>query len=118
MRTLVFLLTAIFVIGSAFWAYRENYETQAAQAQTEKVQRQIGQARARLAVLKAEWAYLNRPDRLHELAEINFERLALVPLSPDHFGHVDEVSYPAADLPDLNIDFNASVEVSSEGAGQ
>lgn len=117
MRALVVLLTAICVIGSAFWAYHENYQTQEAYTETKKLQRQIGSARQRLTVLKAEWAYLNRPDRLHELADLNFERLGLLPLTPEHFGHVDEISYPPREA-ELELDFEASVEVSAQGEGE
>ncbi len=95
MRTLFFVLTALAVIGLAFWAYHENYNTQQAIAETEQVQRDISQARQRLGVLKTEWAYLNRPDRLRELADINFDRLGLLPLTPEQFGHIDQVAYPS-----------------------
>lgn len=103
MKALLYVLTALAVIGLAFWAYRENYATQRVLAQTQKLQRDIGAAQVRLSVLKAEWAYLNRPDRLRELSEINFDRLGLLPLRPNQFGRVDEVSYPRDPLlPILN----------------
>lgn len=95
MKTLLYALTVLSVIGLAFWAYRENFTTQTVLSETQSLQRQIGEAQVRLNVLRAEWAYLNRPDRLMELAEINFDRLGLLPLEADQFGRVDEVSYPA-----------------------
>lgn len=94
MRSLLYALTVLSVIGLAFWAYRENYTTQEALGETEQLQRQLGEARNRLAVLRAEWAYLNRPDRLRDLADLNFERLQLLPLRPDQFGRIEQVSYP------------------------
>ena len=98
MRGLVFALGACAVIALAFWAYRENYATRQVIAETQQLQRQIGQAQVRLGVLRAEWAYLNRPDRLRELADINYDRLGLLPLRPDQFGRADEVAYPKRDL--------------------
>ena len=110
MRSMMFLLTALAVIGLAVWAYRENYRTQDVISQSEDIQREIGAARSRLAVLRAEWAYLNRPDRLRDLAELNFDRLKLLQLRPDQFGKVDQVSYPPAE----KIDFSGIVDVSSQ----
>ncbi len=95
MRGVIYVLTTLAVIGLAFWAYRENYKTQLALKETETLQREIGQARARLAMLRGEWAYLNRPDRLRELAELNYDKLGLLPLAPEQFGKVDQVPYPA-----------------------
>ncbi len=108
MRSLLYILTTLGVFGLAFWAYRENYTTQQVLSDTRTLQRQIGDAQVRLSVLRAEWAYLNRPNRLLELAEINFSRLGLLPLRPDQFGRVDEVSYP----PDPLLDITNVVETS------
>ncbi len=94
MRSIAYVLAALAVFGLAFWAYRENYATQRVLGETRQLQREIGAAQARLSVLRAEWAYLNRPNRIRELANINFDRLGLLPLRPDQFGRVDEVSYP------------------------
>ena len=109
MRSLFYVLTALAVIGLAFWAYRENYRTQEAQSKAEQIQREISNARQRLRVLNAEWAYLNRPERLRDLAEINFDKLGLLPLRPDQFGKIDQVAYPSEEpLPITN-----SVDVSN-----
>ncbi|MGJ8544966.1 MAG: cell division protein FtsL [Sulfitobacter sp.] len=101
MRTILYVLTVMCVVGLAFWAYRENYATQSALSDAERLRSNIRAAHSRLAVLKAEWAYLNRPDRLRDLAELNFERLGLLPLHPDQFGQVDQVAYPKAELPPI-----------------
>ncbi|MGR3714774.1 MAG: cell division protein FtsL [Shimia sp.] len=94
MRTVMFILTVVGVIAVSVWAYQENYSTQRMIGDTERLERQIGAAQARLAVLRAEWAYLNRPDRLRDLAEINYNDLQLLALRPDQFGIVDQVAYP------------------------
>ncbi|NIY98708.1 cell division protein FtsL [Salipiger sp. HF18] len=98
MRTMLYVTTFLGLIGLAFWAYRENYQTQAALDHVADLHGDIADARARLAILKAEWAYLNRPDRLRELSEINFERLGLLPMRPEQFGKVDQVSFPHVPL--------------------
>ena len=81
-------------MGLAFWAYHQNYKTQSVLKGTERVQSEIAALRERLSVLRAEWAYLNRPDRLRDLAELNFDRLRLFPLSPEQFAQTHRIEYP------------------------
>ena len=114
MRGLALLSVLVGVIALAIWAYQQNYRTQRVIAETVDLQRDIGEARSRLSVLRAEWAYLNRPDRLRDLADINFDRLGLLPLRPDQFGHADQVALP----PDPIIEFENAVDVSSLGDAQ
>ncbi|HBQ36694.1 MAG TPA: cell division protein FtsL [Rhodobacteraceae bacterium] len=97
MRSFFYVVAALAVIGLAFWSYQENYKTRASLKVVSKIQQQIGQARETLTVLKAEWAYLNRPERLRELAEINFDHLGLLPLSPEQFGRIDQVTFSTPD---------------------
>ena len=111
MRSLFFVLSALAVIALAFWAYRENYQTQEAQARAEALQRQIADARQRLRVLNAEWAYLNRPERLRDLAEINFDKLGLLPFRPEQFGQIDQVAYPQPE--DARLSITNPVDVSN-----
>jgi len=94
MRPFLCLLSVLGVIGFAFWAYQENYRTRAALGRLEDLQREVGRLMEMRAVLRAEWAYLNRPDRLRELADLNFEELGLFPLLPEQFGHVDQIAFP------------------------
>ena len=99
MRSIILTLSVIAIMALGFWAYRENYRTQAELADVRALQTEIGDLRESLSVLNAEWAYLNRPDRLRELADLNFERLGLLPLEPEQFGDVAQVTYPSADMP-------------------
>ena len=103
MRSFLYIMMFNAVIGLAFWAYQENVHTQRELAYVEELQGSIGQARNRLAILRAEWAYQNRPRRLQDLADLNYEHLQLLPLRADHFGHVDEVAFPSDSLPVFNL---------------
>jgi len=112
MRSLVHVLTALAVIGLAFWAYRENYRTQEALARADTLQSDIATARQRLRMLNAEWAYLNRPDRLMTLVEMNYDKLGLMPLQPHQFGRIDQVAYPPRDT---GLTITNPVDVMNDG---
>ncbi|GGL60658.1 cell division protein FtsL [Wenxinia marina] len=101
MRGLLYVLTAVCVVALGFWAYQENYRTQGAIREVRSLNARIGAAHARLNVLSAEWAYLNRPDRLRELADANFDRLGLLPLTPEAFGHPQDIAMPLPPIPEL-----------------
>ena len=94
MRGLIYIASVVAVVGLAHWANVENYRTQAAIAEVRGLHAEIGQAHERLSMLRAEWAYLNRPDRLRDLADLNYNRLELMPLMPDAFGRIGDVPYP------------------------
>ena len=81
----------------AFWAYRENYATQTQLKQMAKVQDEIAALRDEIAMQKAEWAYLNRPTRLRDLAAMNFDRLGLMPMTPLQLATVADVTMPVAE---------------------
>ncbi len=56
------------IVSSAFGLYRVKYEVQAIHAQIEETRRELAQEKETLRVAAAEWAYLNRPERLRMLA--------------------------------------------------
>ena len=102
MRSFIYSITFASLVGLAFWAYQENIKTKNVIAHAEKLQKEIGITRARLSILRAEWAYLNRPDRLTELVDLNFPRLLLVPLRASNFLEVDEINFlNDPDLPEV-----------------
>ena len=94
MRPVLYVLTFLAVMALAFWAYRENYATQQTLKDVSALNREIAGLRESLSVQRAEWAYLNRPDRLRELAALNFDRLGLLPLEASQFGSARQVPLP------------------------
>lgn len=98
MRVLLGLVLGATVLALAFWAYQENYRTREVLAEVRGVQGEIGRLQEQLSVLRAEWAYLNRPDRLRELADLNFPRLGLLPMTSAQFGRVTAIPYPAPEI--------------------
>ncbi|PYE82532.1 cell division protein FtsL [Pseudoroseicyclus aestuarii] len=98
MRGLLYVMSALAVVALGFWAYQENYATQQSLRDVRRLYSQIGGAHARIKMLNAEWAYLNRPDRLRDLADLNYDRLELLPLMPDAFGRVSDIPEPPPPL--------------------
>jgi hypothetical protein len=114
MRAVLYVLSFLGLITLGFWAYRENYATQAALREVETLQRQIVGLREALSVQRAEWAYLNRPDRLRDLATANFDRLGLLPMEPSQFGSAAQVAYPPAELPQIYFPVDTQGAVTAE----
>ncbi len=94
MRWGLYLSAVVLVAVCATWAYRVNYATQEAANRVADLRAAIADEREALAVLHAEWAYLNRPDRLAALVAGPGAGLGLVPLQPEQFGEAAMVAYP------------------------
>ena len=77
------------LIGSTFalglWAYKINYDSRAAHQRVKELEKSILSANKNFKILNAEWAHLNRPDRLRKLTEYYFSELRLTPINPDDF---------------------------------
>lgn len=94
MRLVLYLSASVMVVVCATWAYRVNYATQEAFGRVADLRREIASEREAIAVLTAEWDYLNRPDRLARLVAVNRAALGLEELAPAQFGEVANAPFP------------------------
>ncbi|MBF0393041.1 MAG: energy transducer TonB, partial [Alphaproteobacteria bacterium] len=62
-----------------------KYEVQALEDRLASVNHQIRSGQETIHILKAEWSFLNDPNRLRELAE---RHLAMRPVLPNQLSHV------------------------------
>ena len=81
MRIALLTILFIFCVISAIWAYQMNYETRAKKKQILEVTKKINFTLNRIELLRAEWAFLNSPERLSRLVDENFLNLNLIPIS-------------------------------------
>ena len=91
LRFLLFgtLIGGTFAMG--LWAYKINYDSRAADQRVKMLEKSILSANKQFKILNAEWAHLNRPDRLRKLAEYYFSELRLTPIKPDDFISLSDV---------------------------
>ena len=92
-RFLLFSSVIICTFGLGLWAYKINYESRAASQRVKGLEKAILSANKEIKILKAEWAYLNNPDRLRKLVEYYFLELRLTPIDPDDFISFSEIQW-------------------------
>jgi len=68
MARFIDVLAAAFAVGSAVMLYNVSYETRRLEARIQARERLAEKLESDIAVLKAERAYLARPERIEELA--------------------------------------------------
>jgi cell division protein FtsL len=77
------------LVALAYVIYQVKYETRALDAEIASLNTQIDDERDAIAVLRAEWSLLNRPERIERLAK---KYLQLAPAKPIQLVTVDTVS--------------------------
>lgn len=94
------------LIGVVAWTlFHVSYEVRTLESDLRGLNRSIVTEQQAIAVLEAEWAYLNRPDRLGRLAH---DLTRLQPMGPDQvLMEPETLPYP---LPVLDIPANLVVE--------
>ncbi|HVB89741.1 MAG TPA: hypothetical protein VND97_06025 [Beijerinckiaceae bacterium] len=73
------VLAVAALMGSALYAYSISYQTMLFSAQISKTKDSIQRARDDVGMLRAEWAYLTRPQRVQTLADryLNLQTLQI-----------------------------------------
>lgn len=98
------ILAVASVIASAVYAYSIKYDTIVHAEELARVRAEIARERDAIAVLRAEWALLNRPDRVQALADAHLD--AIVPVDPRRFARFSDLP----DRPERNDDIGRKLE--------
>ena len=77
------------LVALAYVIYQVKYESRALDAEIATLAKQIDEERDGIAVLRAEWSLLNRPERIERLAQ---KYLKLAPAKPTQLVTVDTVT--------------------------
>jgi cell division protein FtsL len=73
MLSLRLLINLVCVVALATGLYLVKYSVQDVQREADSLKRELAKEQESLHLLNAEWAYLNRPERLRELADRHLE---------------------------------------------
>ena len=94
------ILAVLLLIASAVYAYTIKYQTAYRYEQIAKTKIEIKTERDALAVLRAEWAYMTRPERLQQLADkylpdltpLQVPQIVAVTAIPERASHGDAIA--------------------------
>lgn len=90
MRLVLYVFGGLMIVAASFWAYSITYATQDRFDDIARLNRAIAKEREAIQVLRAEWAWMNSPDRLKRLIAANGEELGLGPMEPPRFAELYE----------------------------
>jgi cell division protein FtsL len=73
------IVAIVALVGSAVYAYSIKYQTSFRAEQITKTKLEIKEERDAIAVLRAEWSFMTRPERLQQLADkyLDLQQLAI-----------------------------------------
>ncbi len=90
MRVVNFTLFGV-MAGLLMLIYQQKHETRELEARAAELSREISEQTRALAVLRAEWTYLTRPERLERIAR---ERMGLEPVKAEQIRSFAEIVEP------------------------
>jgi hypothetical protein len=81
MRRFMHTAAILALVGSALYAYRIKYDSIYLSERAAKLHTQVAREKEAIAVLRAEWQFVNRPDRIQTLADKHLRDLAPAQIS-------------------------------------
>jgi cell division protein FtsL len=88
MLRIINALVVCALIVAAAYVYKIKFESTRQAEQVAKLRSEIRKDRDTIAILRAEWARLDRPDRIEDLAK---RHLKLQPVQVTQFDHLDNL---------------------------
>ena len=82
----------VVIVVASFMLYRVKYEVQAIRSQIAQLSNDLEQEKEAMHVVAAEWAYLNRPERLRALSA---RYLASSGITVEQIADVQAIPYPS-----------------------
>ena len=98
MRLIFPLFLIVPTVLILWWSTSVKYDTRQLRKEITAINQQISDTKVALGLLQAEWTYLNRPERLQQLAFEHFEHLKLMTLTKNEFSSLGSF----AELQDRN----------------
>lgn len=95
MRVVNFILFGV-MAGLLMLIYQQKHETRQLEARAGELSREIAEQTRALAVLRAEWTYLTRPERLEQIAR---NQMDLAPVKPDQIKSFADIAGPRDGFP-------------------
>tara|TARA_B100000768_G_scaffold166024_1_gene169026 strand:+ start:639 stop:944 length:306 start_codon:yes stop_codon:yes gene_type:complete len=91
MRLIFYSFSLILVMSLAYLANLESVKTKATMYSAKLLRTEVDELKEELKFLNAEWALLNRPDRLTDLVKWHYRELKLIPISIKNFKSIKSV---------------------------
>jgi len=102
------------LVALAYVIYQVKYEARALDEEIASLGKEIDTERDSLAVLRAEWSLLNRPERIERLAE---KYLRLAPIQPRQLVTLDSVTDRDFTRPRVEVAATAPAPAAAAGQG-
>ena len=101
MSRLINLVLAFLVLMGAFWLYQVKHQAKETEETIARLEKEIKDEKEALSLLRAEWSYLNRPERVQSLSEKFAGQLGLKEVEPYQIGEAEDLpDRKAGALPD------------------